>query len=91
MRWAPCMKKREARARGLGLAAKITGIAGLALATSAIIEARAAASEPKDETVTDGSGDPVGASTLKVEPRSGNCGCAPCWGPPAPPARGAWS
>jgi hypothetical protein len=82
------MTNNEARNRGLRLAAKITGIGGIAIAALAVAEARTASAATHDPT---GEAAP-GESAMKVQSGLvGHCGCAPCWGPPAPPPRGAAS
>lgn len=69
-----------ARRRGLKLAAKLTGIGGLTLALTGAVDARADDTNP-EQTVN-------GEMPSGVQVNGGNCGCAPCWGPPAPPVRG---
>lgn len=67
-------RRAKARARGITLAAKVATIGGLAVAALALVEARAAADDGAKVEDTEG--------LLKA---SKNCGCSPCWGPPAPP------
>ncbi len=70
------------------MAAKLTGIGGLAVAAIALAEAHAVAAETADPAGEVAPGESVlkGRGTLM-----GACGCAPCWGPPAPPAFGVAS
>ena len=86
------MNKSEARNRGLRLAAKITGIGGIAIAALAFAEARAAAAATHDPSGE--RHESLGESALKGqagEIMGSGCGCTACWGPPAPPPRGAAS
>lgn len=89
-------KRVRARIRGISIAAKVATVGGIAVAAVALVEARAAASAPRaatataatdlaTEAATDDSVRPSGETLFKVS--AGNCGCAPCWGPPAPPAK----
>ena len=91
--------RATARAKGLRMAARIAGLGGLALAAAGIAEARAteaAAVTAPGISAPGAVGAPI-ANDVKVLPlegwlretRGGNCGCSPCWGPPAPPARSA--
>jgi hypothetical protein len=59
------------------MAAKVAALGALTAATIGIAEARASSSEPKPDVTKFQSGTGGG----------GRCGCAPCWGPPAPPRR----
>ena len=87
-------RRAEARAKGLRLAAKVATVSGLAVAALGLIEARAAASAHATST-TSATESASAATTDDALPlpmegwakvTAGNCGCAPCWGPPAPPA-----
>lgn len=78
------MTNEQARNRGLRLAAKLTGIGGIAIAAIAFAEARATAAATSETPH-----EAMGESALRA--RTGGCGCSPCWGPPAPPERGAVS
>lgn len=79
-------KRIEARAKGLRLAAKVATIGGLAVAALGLAGARAAAASPAAaHAVASDDARPLPLEGLKVI--GGNCGCAPCWGPPAPPAK----
>jgi hypothetical protein len=81
------LARSDARARGLRLAAKVATVGGLAVAALGLVEARAAASATSAPTHAEASDD---AKTLPLEAfkaNAGNCGCAPCWGPPAPPVK----
>jgi len=69
-------ERHQARARGLRLAAKITGMGGLAVALAGAASAQAAETKAP----------PVAAEAMKVG--GGSCGCSPCWGPPCPPEEG---
>jgi hypothetical protein len=87
---------RTARDRGLRLAAKVAGMGGIAFAVVGLVEAQAAqaaTAPPPMEPAAIAASRPEGsAPRLPLEGtviRGGNCGCAPCWGPPAPPARTA--
>ena len=88
------MKRSDARTKGLRLAAKVATVGGVALAALGLAEARAASSAPSVTSVTTTSATSASDDTQPlpmegmVQARGGNCGCAPCWGPPAPPARG---
>jgi hypothetical protein len=77
----PSPQAQEARKRGLRVAAKLAA-AGIVVAAVAAASASASASDDKSKAanvdrVTD---------LVNVRAQSGGCGCAPCWGPPAPPA-----
>jgi hypothetical protein len=84
-------KRARARIKGISVAAKVATVGGIAVAAIALVEARAAASAPRAPTdlATEASADdtarPSAETLFKVS--AGNCGCAPCWGPPAPPAK----
>lgn len=89
-------KRARARIKGISVAAKVATVGGIAVAAIALAEARAAASAPHAATATtatdlateasaDDSARPSAETLFKVS--AGNCGCAPCWGPPAPPAK----
>ncbi len=81
-------KRSDARARGLALAARVATVSGMAIAAFGLAEARlASASEPKITRLTSASDD---TKPLPMEgwlKTQGGCGCAPCWGPPAPPRK----
>lgn len=79
-------KRSEARARGLRLAARVATVGGVAVAALGLLEARAAsaAPSPTHEIAND---DAKAPSLEGFKVTGGNCGCAPCWGPPAPPAK----
>jgi hypothetical protein len=90
--------RSSARRRGLRVAAQVASIAGVVAASAALSHAapgqagmaRAAGADVAGADVA-GAGDEGGKSvadqlTEAVRVRNaGNCGCAPCWGPPAPP------
>lgn len=71
--------KEEARRRGLRVAAKLAAAGVIAAACAA-----GAWSAMADETPS-ATAEQV-KDLVKVRAQSGGCGCAPCWGPPAPPA-----
>ena len=76
--------RQNARRRGLALAAKLTGIGGLTLALTGAVDARADEKQPDTTDIANVKGEmPSG-----VQVNGGDCGCSPCWGPPAPPPRG---
>lgn len=84
-------KRAAARTMGLRLAARVATVGGIAVAALGLIEARAAASAPHVA-----SGEPASSDDARPLPMegwakasAGNCGCAPCWGPPAPPVKSA--
>lgn len=83
----------DARRKGLRMAAQVAALSGVLAAAAAASQAGAAeakgaamATDPgaNDGATADGAGR-IG-DLLRVSSRGGNCGCAPCWGPPAPPA-----
>ena len=84
----------EARTRGLRLAAKVATVGGIAMAALGMAEARAASTA---EAPRPGAGETTAANDdarplpledwAKVAKGGGGCGCAPCWGPPAPPEK----
>lgn len=77
------MKETRARARtrGLSMAAKVAGIGAIVLAATGSAHATEE-DEPGDErSLAEGDDGETGRPAA----RGGNCGCAPCWGPPAPP------
>jgi hypothetical protein len=80
--------RSDARSKGLRLAAKVATVGGLALGGLGLAEARAASTSTASEAVAAASDDtqPLPMEGM-VKARGGNCGCAPCWGPPAPPSR----
>lgn len=81
-------KRTEARSKGLRLAAKVATVGGLAVAALGLAEARAASASPAPiHAVASDDAKALPLEGLKVT--GGNCGCAPCWGPPAPPAKSA--
>ncbi|MFO0616996.1 MAG: hypothetical protein U0414_30655 [Polyangiaceae bacterium] len=73
--------KEEARRRGLRIAAKLAAAGVIAAACAA--SAGAAMADEKGAKAT--SAEQV-KDLVTVRAQSGGCGCAPCWGPPAPPA-----
>lgn len=89
-------KRSKARANGLRLAAKVATVGGFAVAALGLAEAHAAGT---NEMTTHAATSEVAATHddtqplpmegwAKVQNRGGDCGCSPCWGPPAPPPRG---
>lgn len=97
--------RKDARRRGLRVAAQVAAITGFVAAGAAFSQAaepprvpvsaggdRASAPEESGADSRLGSDEASAQSpadrltdALKVR-NAGNCGCAPCWGPPAPPA-----
>lgn len=73
------VNKEEARRRGLRVAAKLAAAGVIAAACAAGALSATADEKPSAnaEQVKD---------LVTVRAQSGGCGCAPCWGPPAPPA-----
>lgn len=86
-------KRAEARARGLRLAARVATVGGIAVAAMGLVEARAAASAPTRPISSVSASDDDKPLPMEgwMKARGGNCGCAPCWGPPAPPAKSGLS
>jgi len=93
-------KRAAARSTGLALAARVATVSGLAVAAFGLAEARlASASEPKVTSAASDGRKPLSVVTsaasddtkpLPMEgwvKTQGGCGCAPCWGPPAPPRK----
>lgn len=89
-------KRSAARTKGLRIAAKVATVGGLALAALGLAEARAAASASAQSPIATransalaGHDDtqPLPMEGMVSGVRGGNCGCAPCWGPPAPPEK----
>ena len=92
-------KRSAARAKGLRLAARVATVGGLAVAALGLREARAAtASTPAAMTASananaDANANANASANDDAKPLpfenlvsvKGGCGCAPCWGPPAPP------
>ena len=84
--------RAKARSKGLRMAAKVAGLGGLALAAAGLVEARATAATANAEgggalTATTSAGPSLPLEVWVRQTRGGNCGCSPCWGPPAPPVR----
>jgi hypothetical protein len=85
--------RRDARRRGLRMAAQVAAITGCVAAAAAFSQA----AEPPRAPMGAGSegvsateeSDPTGPATrvpsMTQVKLLGGCGCAPCWGPPAPP------
>jgi hypothetical protein len=78
--------QQAARARGLRLAARVAGLGGLALAITGVGVASAAETTPTSQAAEHDGRLPL---EEKMVVHVGGCGCAPCWGPPAPPPRRA--
>ena len=79
-----------ARSRGLRLAARVATIGGIAVAALGLVEARAAAttaSDMKAAASDDARVLPFESAVKVAQSSGGGCGCTPCWGPPAPPAK----
>jgi hypothetical protein len=67
------------------MAAQVAAVGGLIVASAGIVRAQDAAAQ--GATPSSSHDAEAVAELLRVHPSSkGNCGCAPCWGPPAPPA-----
>lgn len=79
-------RRADARSKGLALAARVATVTGIAVAAFGLVEAkRANASEPKGTSAAADDTRPLPMEGwAKVQ---GGCGCAPCWGPPAPPRK----
>jgi hypothetical protein len=84
--------RSSARRRGLRMAAQVASIAGIVAASAAM--SQAAPAQPASANIASSRGvmlsdegkgvaDQLG-DAIRVRNASG-CGCAPCWGPPAPP------
>lgn len=86
------MIRSEARRKGLRMAAHVAAISGVLAAAAAASQASEAKTpsiqgDPSATAGHDGAVDPAERlSGLVRFSRGGDCGCAPCWGPPAPPA-----
>jgi len=77
--------RSEAVRRGLRMAAQVAAVGGLIAASAGIVRAQDAAAQ--GATPSSSADAEAIAELLRVHPSSkGGCGCAPCWGPPAPPA-----
>ncbi|MFO0586998.1 MAG: hypothetical protein U0441_05655 [Polyangiaceae bacterium] len=80
--------RSEACRKGLRMAAHVAALSSvLAAAAAASQAAEAKIPDPKpSEQAASGEGDGADriGDLLRVS-RGGDCGCAPCWGPPAPP------
>jgi hypothetical protein len=72
------------------MAAQVAAVSGLLAAGAGIVRAQDAADEGRAREASmrpEGADAAAIADLLRVQPSSrGKCGCAPCWGPPAPPA-----
>jgi len=88
--------RSEARRKGLRMAAHVAALSGVLAAAAAASQAGVAEARSPAVQSAGGAGDDSGSSAgalnadkiaglLQVSSK-GNCGCAPCWGPPAPPA-----
>jgi hypothetical protein len=86
--------RSEARRRGLRMAAHVAALSGVLAAAAAasqagVAEARGPVGQSAGAGASEDSSSAAGAERLgdlmKVN-AGGGCGCAPCWGPPAPPA-----
>ena len=88
--------RSSARAKGLKLAAKVATVGGFAVAALGFVEARAAHAAPARSAIAadvatsaardDARPMPMEDWMKTAQGGGGNCGCSPCWGPPAPPA-----
>ena len=86
-------KRSAARIKGLTLAARIATVGGITAFALGVVEVRPARASAT-ATATDDTTHEIAASDditpLPMEGavmKSGNCGCSPCWGPPAPPSK----
>ena len=86
--------RSEARRKGLRMAAHVAALSGVLSAAAAAAQTTTAHAEVPTTDTTDNSTTSAGttgtsadglADLMRVSPTAG-CGCAPCWGPPAPPA-----
>ena len=81
--------RKEACRKGLRMAAHVAALSSvLAAAAAASQAAEAKGPDPKaigEAASASGDGADRIGDLLRVS-RGGDCGCAPCWGPPAPPA-----
>lgn len=75
-------RRNEAARRGLRMAARLAVVGGLLAASTSRVQAQDSDAEGRTLSAS-GAVDDV-AANLRVQ--AGNCGCSPCWGPPAPPA-----
>ena len=82
-------KRAAARSRGLALAARVATVSGIAVAAFGLVEAgRASASESSAEGAPHAAADDTRPLPMEGWVKTqGGCGCAPCWGPPAPPRK----
>jgi hypothetical protein len=76
--------KRRAMRRGLRMAAKVAAVTGLLAAASAPAQASEAQTSMADAGERAGTAADDLARRVRLGGAKG-CGCAPCWGPPAPP------
>ena len=75
----------EARRRGVRVAAQVAAIGSLLAASAGLVRAeepRAGVASAAQESAADPA---VDVAALVAVRSAGNCGCSPCWGPPAPP------
>ena len=89
--------RAAARTKGLRLAARVATVGGIAVAALGLVEARAASAASASHAVATSdvsSTTPQASDDAKplplenlTRPAAGNCGCSPCWGPPAPPSK----
>lgn len=83
---------RDARARGLRMAIQVAALGAVVLAAAAAGgDAQAATTRAGDAAAAGAAGSDAHAAGLDalVVRSAKSCGCAPCWGPPAPPAADA--
>jgi hypothetical protein len=72
----------------LRAAAQVAALTGIVAASAGLGRAEARAATPETAgTAEDGDQGGLGAlDSMRLRAFSkGNCGCSPCWGPPAPP------
>ncbi len=84
--------RKDARQKGLRMAAQIAALSGVlaaAAAASQAAEAKPGGNKAPELDANSAQSSASAASQLGNLFRTsarGGCGCAPCWGPPAPPA-----
>lgn len=83
--------RSEARRKGLRMAAHVAALSGVLAAAAAAGQTTTAHADVPTIDATDSPTTSAASSAdgladlMRVSPTAG-CGCAPCWGPPAPPA-----
>lgn len=82
-------RRAEARRRGVKMAGRVAAGLGLVLAGAGIVSASAAASSPVASPAAVETQDDTRPLPFEGQVQVKSCGCAPCWGPPAPPRSAA--